>query len=95
MRRCSRALPGGVKARQPFEEWGTQIFAWLLDAGASTSAGLPAATDIIRNLKRTAHPLDDAARAFYARWGLVDLPFDPRRAMIVRMADLERSGLAL
>lgn len=39
------------------------------------------------------HPLDDAARGFYARWGFVDLPFDPRRAMIVRMIDLERSGL--
>ena len=39
------------------------------------------------------HPLDDAARAFYARWGFQDLPFDPRRAMIVRMVDLERSGL--
>lgn len=39
------------------------------------------------------HPLDDAARAFYARWGFVDLPYDPRRAMIVRMVDLERSGL--
>lgn len=41
------------------------------------------------------HPVDDAARAFYARWGFVDLPFDPRRGMIVRMADLERSGLDL
>jgi GNAT superfamily N-acetyltransferase len=39
------------------------------------------------------HPLDDAARGFYARWGFEDLPFDPRRAMIVRMVDLERSGL--
>ena len=39
------------------------------------------------------HPLDDSARGFYARWGFVDLPFDPRRAMIVRMVDLERSGL--
>ena len=39
------------------------------------------------------HPLDDGARSFYARWGFVDLPFDPRRAMIVRMVDLERSGL--
>ncbi len=38
------------------------------------------------------HPLDDAARAFYARWSFLDLPFDPRRAMIVRMADLEHSG---
>lgn len=34
------------------------------------------------------HPLDEALRRFYARWGFQDVPFDPRRAMIVRMADL-------
>lgn len=34
------------------------------------------------------HPLDDAVRGFYTRWGFQELPFDPRRAMIVRMADL-------
>jgi GNAT superfamily N-acetyltransferase len=39
------------------------------------------------------HPIDDQVRAFYARWGFHDLPFDPRRAMIVRMIDLERSGI--
>jgi len=39
------------------------------------------------------HPVDEGVRAFYRRWGFQDLPFDPRRAMIVRMADLERSGL--
>lgn len=39
------------------------------------------------------HPIDDRARAFYSRWGFRDLPFDPRRAMIVRMADLEKSGM--
>jgi GNAT superfamily N-acetyltransferase len=39
------------------------------------------------------HPLDDRARGFYARWGFQDLPFDPDRAMIVRMVDLERSGM--
>ncbi len=38
-----------------------------------------------------AHPVDDQVRAFYARWGFRDLPFDPRRSMLVRMADLERS----
>jgi predicted N-acetyltransferase YhbS len=38
------------------------------------------------------HPLEDALRAFYARWGFEDLPFDPRRAMFVRMLDLQRSG---
>jgi GNAT superfamily N-acetyltransferase len=39
------------------------------------------------------HPLDDDVRAFYAKWGFQDLPFDPRRAMIVRMVDLEASGI--
>ncbi len=39
------------------------------------------------------HPIDDRAREFYRRWGFQDLPFDPRRAMIVRMVDLERSGV--
>jgi hypothetical protein len=32
-------------------------------------------------------------REFYRRCGFEDLPFDPRRAMIVRMIDLERSGI--
>jgi len=34
-------------------------------------------------------PLDDTVRGFYARWGFEDLPFDPRRAMLVPMVDLE------
>ncbi len=38
------------------------------------------------------HPLDEAARGFYARWGFQDLPFDPRRGMIVSMIDLESNG---
>jgi len=37
------------------------------------------------------HPLDDTLRRFYARWSFQDLPFDPRRAMMVRMADLVQS----
>jgi GNAT superfamily N-acetyltransferase len=37
------------------------------------------------------HPLDDDVRGFYARWGFQDLPFDPRRAMMLRMVDLQRS----
>ena len=40
------------------------------------------------------HPLDDSVRAFYAKWGFQDLPFDPRRAMIVRMVDLRKNGIA-
>ena len=39
------------------------------------------------------HPLDDEVRQFYRRWGFEDLPFDPRRSMILRMVDLEKSGL--
>ena len=39
------------------------------------------------------HPLDDDVRSLYARWGFQDLPFDPRRAMIVRMVDLEMNGM--
>jgi predicted N-acetyltransferase YhbS len=41
------------------------------------------------------HPLDDGLRAFYGRFGFEDLPFDPRRAMIVRIVDLERNGFAV
>lgn len=39
------------------------------------------------------HPIDEQVRAFYRRWGFEDLPFDPKRSMIVRMIDLEKSGL--
>ena len=40
------------------------------------------------------HPIDEAVRGFYARWGFEDLPFDPKHAMIVRMVDLEKNGLS-
>jgi GNAT superfamily N-acetyltransferase len=39
------------------------------------------------------HPIDEQARQFYRRWGFEDVPFDLRRSMIVRMIDLEKSGL--
>lgn len=38
------------------------------------------------------HPLDDALRVFYGRFGFEELPGDPGRGMIVRMVDLERNG---
>jgi GNAT superfamily N-acetyltransferase len=38
------------------------------------------------------HPLDAAMRKFYARHGFQDLSFDLHRAMVVRMADLKKSG---
>ena len=37
------------------------------------------------------HPLDDGVRGFYSRWGFRDVPFDPRRSMLVRMVDLQVS----
>lgn len=39
------------------------------------------------------HPIDDQVRRFYQRWGFEDVPFDPKRSMIVRMVDLEKSGI--
>jgi GNAT superfamily N-acetyltransferase len=39
------------------------------------------------------HPLDEQVRGFYRRWGFEDTPFDPDRSMIVRMIDLEKSGI--
>jgi ribosomal protein S18 acetylase RimI-like enzyme len=39
------------------------------------------------------HPLDEAVRSFYHAFGFEDLPFDPRAAMAVRIADLIESGL--
>lgn len=41
------------------------------------------------------HPLDDGLRVFYRRFGFEDLPFDPSRAMIVRIAELERNGFSV
>jgi len=38
------------------------------------------------------HPLDERLRGFYRRFGFEDLPFDPKRAMFVSIADLERNG---
>jgi GNAT superfamily N-acetyltransferase len=38
-----------------------------------------------------AHPIDDGVRGFYRRFGFEELPCDPERSMIVRIADLEAS----
>jgi GNAT superfamily N-acetyltransferase len=40
------------------------------------------------------HPIDEPVRQFYRRWGFEDVPFDPKRSMIVRMVDLEKSLVA-
>jgi hypothetical protein len=39
------------------------------------------------------HPIDRQVRQFYRRWEFEDVPFDPKQSMIVRMVDLEKSGL--
>lgn len=38
------------------------------------------------------HPLDDDVRRFYQGFGFEELPYDPRRSMIVRVKDLVRNG---
>ena len=38
------------------------------------------------------HPLDEDVRRFYGQFGFLDLPFDPRRSMAVRIADLKENG---
>ena len=38
------------------------------------------------------HPIDEQVRQFYRRWEFEDVPFDPKRSMIVRMVDLEKNG---
>ncbi len=49
------------------------------------------AAEAVGSMGVITHPLDDNLRRFYARWGFADLPFDPRRAMLVRMVDLRES----
>lgn len=48
------------------------------------------AAEIVGSIGVITHPLDDDVRSFYARWGFQNLPFDLRRAMMVRMVDLQR-----
>lgn len=48
------------------------------------------ASDSVGSTAVITHPLDETLRGFYARWGFIDLPFDPERAMIARMADIRR-----
>jgi GNAT superfamily N-acetyltransferase len=38
------------------------------------------------------HPLDESVRTFYQQYGFQDIPSDPARAMMVRVADLRANG---
>jgi predicted N-acetyltransferase YhbS len=53
------------------------------------------AAEIVGSIGVLTHPLDDGIRAFYAKWGFQDLPFDPRRAMLVRMVELRKNGIGM
>jgi predicted N-acetyltransferase YhbS len=46
------------------------------------------ASEIVGSVGVITHPLDDGVRGFYASWGFQDLPFDPRRAMMIRTSAL-------
>jgi hypothetical protein len=46
--------------------------------------------EIVGSVGVITHPLDNGVRGHYSKWGFQDLPFDPRRAMLVRIADLRR-----
>jgi predicted N-acetyltransferase YhbS len=66
--------------------------------GYATSLMLFALTTAVRLSKDIGcfgvltHPLDDEVRAFYGHFGFEVLPFDPKRSMIVRIADLIHNG---
>jgi GNAT superfamily N-acetyltransferase len=49
------------------------------------------AADLIGSVGVITHPLDEKVRGFYARYGFQDLPFDPRRSMMVRSVDLHQA----
>jgi GNAT superfamily N-acetyltransferase len=50
------------------------------------------ASEVIGSIGVITHPLDEQLRELYAKWGFENLPFDPYRAMIVRMVDLRANG---
>jgi predicted N-acetyltransferase YhbS len=49
------------------------------------------ASKVVGSFGIVTHPLDESVRGFYRRFGFENLPFDPRHAMIMRMADLRAS----
>jgi GNAT superfamily N-acetyltransferase len=48
------------------------------------------AAEIVGSVGVITHPLDDAVRGFYESRGFRELPFDPRRALMVRMSELRK-----
>jgi len=61
----------------------------LLQFALQTAVNL---TELVGGYGVLTHPLDDQIRGFYRSWGFEDLPFDPKRAMFVRIVDLKHNG---
>lgn len=49
------------------------------------------ASELIGSMGVVAHPLDDGVRQLYGKWDFEELPFDPRRAMMIRMSVIRKS----
>jgi predicted N-acetyltransferase YhbS len=49
------------------------------------------ASEVIGSMGVITHPLSDDVRKLYAKWGFEELPFDPGRAMMVRMNDVRKA----
>jgi GNAT superfamily N-acetyltransferase len=79
-------LLGQLAVDKDFQKQGHAAFLLLFALKSALRAA-----EMIGSMGVSTHPLDDGVRGFYARWGFQDLPFDPRRAMMVRMVDLQRS----
>lgn len=48
--------------------------------------------DTIASSGVVTHPLNEDVRGFYRAWGFEELPFDPGRAMFIRMVELRKSA---
>ncbi|QGM46434.1 GNAT family N-acetyltransferase [Methylocystis heyeri] len=79
-------LLGQLSVDKDFQEQGHAASLLLFALKTAMSA-----SQVIGSVGVITHPLDEGVRAFYALRGFQDLPFDPRRAMMVRMVDLERA----
>lgn len=82
-------LLGQLAVDQAFQGQGLAVSLLTFALGAALHVA-----DSIGSIGVITHPLDDGVRGFYAGWGFIDLPFDPRRAMMVRMGDLRQSFAA-
>ena len=79
-------LLGQLAVDRAFQGQGlaTSLLSYALTAALAVS-------DVVGSIGVITHPLADGVRAFYVKWGFVDLPYDPRRAMMLRIVDMRLS----